>query len=97
MDELRFAVAVAGARGLDARLVQLLAGALQRLQRSGVLQARRIEHAIKSLLPEQHALAAAIQSCLKAPGLRTCALPSCGAREAHPAHFKSCGACHTVV
>ena len=29
--------------------------------------------------------------------LRSCALPSCGAREAHVAHFKKCGACAAVV
>jgi hypothetical protein len=29
--------------------------------------------------------------------LRTCALPGCGAKEAHPAHFKSCAACRGVV
>ena len=29
--------------------------------------------------------------------LRACALPSCGAVEAHVAHFKKCGACGAVV
>ena len=29
--------------------------------------------------------------------LRTCALPACGAREAHVAHFKKCSACSSVV
>ena len=29
--------------------------------------------------------------------LRACALPSCGAREAHVGHFKRCGACGAVV
>ena len=29
--------------------------------------------------------------------LRLCALPSCGAREAHVAHFKKCSACGQVV
>ena len=27
------------------------------------------------------------------PGLRTCALAGCGAKEAHPSHLKSCAAC----
>jgi hypothetical protein len=32
-----------------------------------------------------------------APGLRLCALAACGAREAHPSHFKSCAACRTAA
>ena len=93
-DRLRNAVAKAGAQGVN---VQLLAGAWQRLQRSGVLHARHIEMSIESLAAEQQAFEAAIQKSLNAPGLRTCALPGCGAREAHPTHFKSCAACRTVV
>ena len=46
---------------------------------------------------EQQAHQAAVHKSLNAPGLRTCALPGCGAKEAHPAHFKSCAACRTVV
>ena len=91
------AVAEAGARGLDADLVQLLAGALQRLQSSGVLQVRRIEERIESIAPKQRALDAAIQKSLSASGLRNCALAGCDAKEAHPAHFKSCAACRAVV
>ena len=34
---------------------------------------------------------------MTATGLRSCALPGCGAMEAHPAHFKSCAACRMVV
>jgi len=30
-------------------------------------------------------------------GLRRCALPACDAQEAHPGHFKKCGACKTVA
>ena len=33
----------------------------------------------------------------KGAPLRACALPSCGAREAHVAHFKKCSACSQVV
>jgi hypothetical protein len=33
----------------------------------------------------------------KDPGLRTCSLARCGAKEAHPSHFKSCAACRTPV
>ena len=94
---LRETVAEAAANGLDVRLVQRLGGALQRLQRSGVLQTRRIEAAIQFRAPAQQAFRAAVQSSLSAPGLHRCALPGCGAREAHPAHFKSCAACRAVV
>ena len=97
VDALRDAVSRAGANELDARLFQLLAGAWERLQRSGVLQARRIDTGIADVLAEQQALQAAIQSSMMAPGLRTCALPGCGAKEAHPAHFKNCTACRAVV
>ena len=96
-DELRYAVANAGANGLDARLVQLLAGAWQRLQRSGVLRVRRVEENMGLLTNMQRKMQAAIQSSLNAPGLRSCALPGCGAKEAHPVHFKSCAACRAVV
>ena len=38
-----------------------------------------------------------MKESLNASGLRSCALAGCGAREAHPAHFKSCAACRAVV
>ena len=85
------------ANGLDAHLAQLLAGALQRLQQSGVLQARRIEEKIGSIKRGYEAEAAKMQTILTSPGLRRCALDGCGAKEAHPAHFKSCAACRAVV
>ena len=91
------AVDLAGANGLDARLVQLLEAAWQRLQHSGVLQARRMDECIRLKAPETHAFHAAIQESLSAPGLRTCALEGCSAKEAHPAHFKSCAACRRPV
>ena len=45
----------------------------------------------------QQEIQAALQRSLTAPGLRSCALDGCGAKEAHPAHFKSCAACRAVV
>ena len=83
--------------GLDARLMQLLAGAWQRLLRSGVLEARGVDEGIRARATWQRALDSAVGKSLNAPGLRCCALPGCGAKEAHPAHFKSCAACRTVV
>ena len=96
-DALRYAVAEGGTNGLEAYLAQLLMGALQRLQHSGVLQAHRIEEYIGSVIQENEADAARLQTMLTAPGLRRCALDGCGAKEAHPAHFKSCAACRAVV
>ena len=95
---LRDAVAKSVANGHGAYpLVQQLADALRRLEHSGVLQPRAVEEGIAELAPKKQAFLAAVQKSLTAPGLRTCALPGCGAREAHPAHFKSCAACRTVV
>ena len=96
-DGLRRTVALAGENGLDARLVQLLAGAWQRLQRSGVLEARHTEEGIARIKPAGETLDAAMLKSMAAPGLRNCAMPGCGAREAHPAPFKSCAACRAVV
>ena len=77
--------------------MQLLAGAWQRLQRSGILQARGIDAKIQAERSESQKFRAAVQKSLTTPDLRSCALPGCGAKEAHPAHFKSCGACRAVV
>ena len=93
---LRDAVARLGASGLDPRLVQLLVRAWEQLQRSGVVEARGLEGRARSST-EQQAIEAMVQSSLNAPGLRRCALDGCGAKEAHPAHFKSCAACRAVV
>ena len=97
VDTLRDAVAHAAANGLDAPLVQLLEGAWQWLQRSGLLEARCIERRIARDVATQQALKATTLKSLTAPGRRSCALPGCSAKEAHPAHFKSCASCRTVV
>ena len=86
-------------RGLDPRLAQLLKGAWQRLQRSGVLEARGVFDEHRRLCQSTHAdqHSAAVRDAMSAPGLRSCALAGCGAKEAHPQHFKSCAAYRTVV
>jgi len=86
-------------RGLNPRLVQLLTDAWQRLQRSGVLEARGIldDSLRRQLNTYQEKNLAAAQAAMSAPGLRSCALAGCGAKEAHPQHFKRCSACRTVV
>ena len=96
-DGLRWTVDKAGDHGLDARLVHMLVGAWERLQRSGVLQARGIEQRTGWADNMRHDFTAALEESFRAPGLRSCALGGCGAKEAHPAHFKSCAACRTVV
>ena len=88
------------ASGFDARLVQLLESAWLRLQRSGVLESRHIERRhVRDMVDDDkmRVFDAAVQSSLTAPDRRFCALDGCGAREAHPAHFKSCAACRAVV
>ena len=82
---------------LDARRLQPLAVALRRLERCGVLQARKIEDALREFYPEQQAYNATALQSLTAPDRRSCALDSCGVMEAHPAHFKCCAACRSVV
>jgi hypothetical protein len=90
---------LSGTRGLDTCLVQLLTDASQRLQRSGVLEVRGILDERRHLMvnASHQKKVAAMNSAMSAPGLRSCALEGCGAREAHPQHFKSCAACRTVV
>jgi hypothetical protein len=63
------------------------------LEQSGVLQRRCCDEVIQSTKLLNDAVNSAAAAAAAAPGLRTCALVSCGAREAHLAHFKSCAAC----
>ena len=72
----------------------------RRLQRSGVLETGdltgdAIDEELYELMDENDKIVAA--RIAAQGGLRACALPSCGAREAHAAHFKKCGACGIVV
>ena len=101
VDALQAGVEFSGTFGLDGRLVPLLTGAWEGLQRSGVLEARHIEENLRQLEeamePSVRAQQEAVQKSLTAPGLRRCALDGCGAKEAHPTHFKSCAACRAVV
>ena len=83
--------------GLAPHLAHRLAGAWERLQRSGVLQTRHIEKHSDRIKDSALVLQAKVIGSQQAPGLRTCALDGCGAREAHPEHFKRCAACRAVV
>jgi len=97
-DTLSPLMAYLAARRLDARLVQLT-DAWQRLKRSGVLETRGILDEVQRRVKakRRETFHAVIDAAMAAPGLRTCALAGCGAKEAHPQHFKSCAACRTVV
>ena len=63
------------------------------LEHSGMLQKLHVEHARERHEREAKLLADAQAAKDKGVPLRTCALPSCGAREAHVAHFKKCSGC----
>jgi hypothetical protein len=68
-----------------------------RLERSGVPQRRGFASAFDTSMRDQRIEHNAAAVASAAPGLRTCALATCGAREQHPAHFKSCAACRVPV
>jgi len=82
--------------GRDPRVTLTLMGTWQRLQQSGVLETRGTFEQIQRHPPISESNQA-VAAAMAAPGLRTCALAGCGAKEAHPKHFKSCGACRAVV
>ena len=83
----------------DPRLLQLMKDAWRRLRQSGVLEKRGIldERKFGELTASYGQYVVAAKAALSAPGLRCCELASCGAREAHSQHFKSCTACLGVV
>ena len=85
--------------GTDPRLVQLLKDSWQRLRQSGDLEERGLldERKFGEITASAGHTIVAMRDALVAPGLRCCALASCGTREAHPQHFKSCAACLGVV
>jgi hypothetical protein len=78
----------AGARLLDS---------WHRLEHSGVLQKRCSDLVIQHNNHAVDAVLTAAAEASAAPGLRHCALTTCGAREQHPSHFKSCAACRGVT
>ena len=79
--------------GLDMRPLH---AAWQKLCRSGVLVARKINLELTRMV-YQPDIMNAVDSAAESPDLRSCALQGCGAKEAHPQHFKRCSACKTVV
>jgi hypothetical protein len=73
----------------------LLADVLRRLERQ--MQCSDTADNIGRVQRQSKALHTAADAAAAAPGLRTCGLASCGARELHPDHFKSCAACRIPV
>ncbi len=69
----------------------------RRLQESGALRHRNVGAACAYTDAFRDARLSAADAAATAPGRRSCALPRCGAREAHVSHFKLCAACKTVV
>jgi hypothetical protein len=82
----------------DTALGARLIAAWRHLQHSGMLEQRRLlTDGVGAVARCEEEVMAAGASAAAAPERRTCALPSCGAREAHVSHFKLCAACKTVV
>ncbi len=69
----------------------------QRLERSGMLQQRSIDQGIQMGDAQSNATFKAADAAAADPSLRACGLFGCGAREAHPDHFKTCAACRKVA
>ena len=83
---------------MDAAMRQLLAGCWLQLKSCGVLQARSIkDNPSYKPFGGGKLFLAAVEKSMSDPGLRCCALASCGVKEAHPQHFKSCAACRGPV
>jgi hypothetical protein len=74
-----------------------LLGQWWHLQACGVLHQRHIAHIFARSDELGSAARMAAEAAASAPTLRGCALPSCGAREAHVSHFKLCAACKAVA
>lgn len=75
------------------------AGAFAKLRQASrrLLSSGFMTNDLKNKLEQEIGMTAYLESAENAasgaPGLRSCALACCGAKEAHPQHFKSCAAC----
>jgi len=81
---------------LDKPATIKLCAAWQRLLRSGMLRARRIDEGIDERDQMRQRISAAAEADLAAGRLQTCASAGCAASESHASQFKRCGACRTV-
>ena len=96
-EHLCLAVEHAGRPLGDSHLRQLLTDQKLRLERSGVLRTRKITARAHEFTDAQQAYEVAVLQSMNAPDLRSCALASCGVKEAHPQHYKTCAACRAVA
>jgi len=80
-------------------VLALFADVWQRLQQSGVLETRDILGACLRVnqSADRNKRMDALKTAVSAPGVRSCTLAGCSARELHVSHFKRCSACRTVV
>ena len=75
---------------------RLLAG-WQRMSEAGVAEHPWMTSQVAIRRKKDQELLHAAAAASAEPGLRPCALASCGAREAHPEHFKACAGCRVPV
>ncbi len=68
-----------------------------RLERSGVPENRDFAYALDAAMRCLDIGEDAAAAAAAAPGLRSCALVACNAREQHPKHFRPCAACRIPV
>ena len=80
----------------EPRFAHILA-AWRGVEQSGLLQEMALKQIRDRTVYINESLADAQADKDAGVPLRACALPSCGAREAHVAHFKKCSACGQVV
>ena len=83
-------------KAAEPRYARILA-AWRDVEQSGLLQVVPIERELERNARDCKSLADAQAAKDAGVPLRTCALPSCGAREAHVARFKKCSGCGMVV
>ena len=79
----------------EPRCARILA-AWRDVEQNGLSQVLQVEHARELSGRINKSLADAQAAKEAGAPLRACALPSCGAREAHVAHFKKCSGCGGV-
>jgi hypothetical protein len=82
---------------LDEFATRLVMECLDRLERSGVPERRGFAAVRDRCIRDKKTAEKAAAAAAAAPGLRTCSLASCGAREQHPKHFRPCSACRIPV
>jgi hypothetical protein len=94
---LRDIIEIGACDRLEAKHRDALSAAWLRVQRSGVLQARRIAKGSEEVATFSEELRVKAVAQHASATLRGCALAACTAREVHASQFKRCSACSGVV